>query len=112
MKNNEQEISVVLGGTGGIGSAVVRELIEKKREVRVVTRNESSARELFKGMKVEIVQADMLSLEQTRKAVEGAEAVTGREFIEMIFSQLGYKPKPKVEKGWYLHKPGQYKYRN
>ncbi len=72
MKNNEQKISVVLGGTGGIGSAVVRELIEKKRAVRVVTRNEAHAQELFKGMKVEIVQADMLSLEQTRKAVEGA----------------------------------------
>ena len=72
MENNRQELSVILGGTGGIGSAVVRKLIEKKRAVRVVSRNGTHARELFKGMKVEIMQADMLSLEQTKKALEGA----------------------------------------
>ena len=74
-KENKQKQAVVLGATGAMGSAVVRKLVEKKQPVRAVTRNAEYARKLFEGTAVEIVQADMLSLEQTRKAVAGAEHV-------------------------------------
>lgn len=74
-KENEQKKAVVLGATGAIGSAVVRKLVEKKQPVRAVARNAEYARKLFEGSEVEIVQADMQSLEQTRKAVAGAEQV-------------------------------------
>lgn len=74
-KINSDEISVVLGATGGLGSAVVIELAKKGRRVVAVTRNYQKAKKIFDGFDVEIRTADMMDKEQTLEAVKGAEVV-------------------------------------
>ncbi len=65
------ELHVVLGGTGGVGSAVVRELVARGKRVRVVTR--SPAHNLPKG--VEFMAGDVSNHESARKVSEGASVV-------------------------------------
>lgn len=45
---------LVLGGTGTVGSNVVRELLDEGADVSVLTRNEESAKKLPEGVKPEI----------------------------------------------------------
>ena len=72
MIEKTKKLSVVLGATGAIGSAVVRKLVEKNQPVRAVARNIDYAKKLFSGLQVELMQADMESLTQTQKAVKNA----------------------------------------
>ncbi len=67
--------AVVLGATGGLGSAVVFELAKRERSVIAVTRNLQKARKLFQNIDVEIRQADLMDQEQTLTAVQGADVV-------------------------------------
>lgn len=55
--NHRDELHVVLGGSGGLGSAVVRELAKKGKQVRVVNRSGSGVGDLGSGIKV--IQADI-----------------------------------------------------
>ncbi|TFF90383.1 MAG: SDR family NAD(P)-dependent oxidoreductase [Promethearchaeota archaeon] len=72
---NEEKKAVVLGATGAIGSAIVRELAKKGKKVRAITRSEKKAKEMFAGMNVEIMEADVLNPKEAEKSVEGAEIV-------------------------------------
>ena len=77
-KANQKKIegkAVVLGATGGLGSAVVLELAKRERSVIVVTRNTQKAKKLFQDINVEIRQADLMEQEETIKAVQDAEVV-------------------------------------
>lgn len=67
--------AVVLGSTGGLGSAVVFELVKRERSVIAVTRNMQKARKMFQNVDVEIRQADLMEQEQTLTAVQGADVV-------------------------------------
>ncbi|MCE7746806.1 MAG: SDR family NAD(P)-dependent oxidoreductase [Candidatus Heimdallarchaeota archaeon] len=67
--------AVVLGATGGLGSAVVFELVKRERSVIAVTRNLQKARKMFQNIDVEIRQADLMDQEQTLTAVQGADVV-------------------------------------
>jgi nucleoside-diphosphate-sugar epimerase len=71
----KQELSVVLGATGSMGTAIVRELVKEEKKVRAVVRDEKKAKELFSQMAVEIVKADALNPDQLTKATEGADIV-------------------------------------
>ncbi len=66
------EINVVLGGNGNIGSYVVRELLSKGKNVRVVSR---SGRSVFDNTSVEVVKADAFDLESLKIAFQGATAI-------------------------------------
>ncbi len=68
---NTNDLHVVLGGTGGVGSAVVRELARQGRRVRAVSRTGTGA--LPAG--VESVAADTSTTEGARTACAGAEVV-------------------------------------
>ena len=67
--------AVVLGATGGLGSAVVFELVKRERSVIAVTRNVQKARKMFQNFDVEIRQADFMDQDQTLTAVEGADVI-------------------------------------
>lgn len=68
---NTNELHVVLGGTGGVGGAVVRELVARGKRVRIVSRNQ--AQQLPIG--VEFMMGDISSQESARVVSEGASVI-------------------------------------
>lgn len=74
-EKDQQQLAVVLGATGAIGSAVVRKLIEKKQRVRAISRNVNKARKMFDSLNVECIKADLQSSEETKKAIAGGTVV-------------------------------------
>lgn len=66
------ELHVVLGGNGGIGHAVVRELVAQGKRVRAVNR---SGRISELPASVEVVAADLLDLGEARRASQGANVI-------------------------------------
>ncbi|MPZ23740.1 MAG: NAD(P)H-binding protein [Dehalococcoidia bacterium] len=68
-------MDTVVGGTGLIGSAVVRELCERGRRVRVVSRSVDRVRSRFPNLDVEPFAADIRERESALDAVRGSSAV-------------------------------------
>nr|MBA2679848.1 NAD-dependent epimerase/dehydratase family protein [Ktedonobacteraceae bacterium] len=68
---NTNDLHVVLGGTGGVGSAVVRELVARGKQVRVVTHTQ--AQNLPAG--VEFMAGDVSNSESARAVSEGASVI-------------------------------------
>jgi uncharacterized protein YbjT (DUF2867 family) len=64
---------LVLGGTGTVGSHVVRELAGRGAEVTVLTRDPAKARDLPKGTRV--AQGSLMSLATIRSVFDGMDAV-------------------------------------
>jgi uncharacterized protein YbjT (DUF2867 family) len=64
---------LVLGGTGTVGSHVVRELSGRGAEVTVLTRDPAKARDLPKGTRV--IQGSLLSIATIRSAFDGMDGV-------------------------------------
>lgn len=66
---------LVIGGTGFIGKALIRKLLECGHEVRIAARSPSSAMEQLGGGKVEFVRADMNSADDLSRVLEGIDYV-------------------------------------
>src|SRR5262245_55835051 len=64
---------LVIGGTGTVGSAVVRELVARKSEIFVLTRNADKMRSL--PTSVTPVQGDLLDPQTVRSAFNDMDAV-------------------------------------
>ena len=64
----DNKLHLVLGGTGGIGQGVIKDLISRGMNVKAVERSKDA-----KG--VETIKADLLDAEQTKQAIAGAEYV-------------------------------------
>jgi len=65
---------LVIGGTGFIGKALVRRLVEQGYGVRVLARSPSSASDLA-ALGVELFQGDFLNADSIREALRGVEQV-------------------------------------
>ena len=64
---------LVLGGTGTVGSHVVRELSGRGAEVSVLTRDPARAKDLPKGTRV--IQGNLMSPATVRSAFDGMDGV-------------------------------------
>ncbi|WP_309731242.1 SDR family oxidoreductase [Chamaesiphon sp. OTE_75_metabat_556] len=70
---NSSDLHVVLGASGGLGSAVVRELVKQEKRVRAVSR--SAIKEVNLGNQVEVVQGDITNVSQMSKICQGASVI-------------------------------------
>jgi len=64
----------VTGGTGFIGSSIVRELLKADYEVRTLVRKGADMRNLD-GLEIELVQGDITDIDSLRRAVQGCKRV-------------------------------------
>jgi nucleoside-diphosphate-sugar epimerase len=66
---------LVTGGAGFIGSNLVRALLERGEEVRVLDNFSTGSRQNLEGLDVEVVEGELRSYERVHNAVRGAEVV-------------------------------------
>ncbi len=66
---------LVTGGAGFIGSNLVRALLERGDEVRVLDNFSTGNRENIAGLDVEVVEGELRSYERVHRAVRGSEVV-------------------------------------
>ena len=69
---NTSDLHIVLGATGGIGGAVVDELLRRQRRVRAVSRHGITS---DRGGGIEVVTADVADADGALKACRGAAVV-------------------------------------
>jgi dihydroflavonol-4-reductase len=67
-------MNLVTGGTGHIGNVLVRELIKRKEEVRVLALPEEDL-SLFEGMEIEVMRGNVLNRETIEAAFKGVDYV-------------------------------------
>jgi UDP-N-acetylglucosamine/UDP-N-acetyl-alpha-D-glucosaminouronate 4-epimerase len=67
--------ALVTGGAGFIGSNLVRALLERGDEVRVLDNFSTGSRANLEGLPVEIVEGELRSYERVHNAVRGADVV-------------------------------------
>ena len=66
---------LVTGGAGFIGSNLVRDLLERGDDVRVLDNFSTGSRSNLEGLEVEIVEGELRSYERVHNAVRGVEVV-------------------------------------
>ena len=84
---------LVTGGTGFVGSAVVRELARRGKAVAVLSRDAAKVAARFPGMNVEARAANVRDQDALRDAFDGAEAVVNSV-------QFPNSPIENRRKGW------------
>jgi UDP-glucose 4-epimerase len=67
--------ALVTGGGGFIGSNVVRALLERGDDVRVLDNFSTGSRENLEGLEVEVVEGELRSYERVHAAVRGVDLV-------------------------------------
>jgi nucleoside-diphosphate-sugar epimerase len=67
--------ALVTGGSGFIGSNLVRALLERGHDVRVLDNFSTGHRSNLDGLEVEVVEGDLRSYERVATAVQGTEVV-------------------------------------
>src|SRR5215471_1453042 len=66
---------LVTGGAGFIGSNLVRGLLERGDDVRVLDNFSTGSRENLAGLDVEVVEGELRSYERVHNAIRGSDAV-------------------------------------
>ncbi|WP_310485495.1 NAD-dependent epimerase/dehydratase family protein, partial [Chamaesiphon sp. VAR_48_metabat_403] len=72
MMNNDDRLHVVLGASGGLGSAVVWQLVRQGKRIRAVSR---SAERVNLGHRIEAVRADITDPTQMRMICQDAAVI-------------------------------------
>ena len=67
--------ALVTGGAGFIGSNLVRALLERGDEVRVLDNFSTGSRANLAGLEIDIVEGELRSYERVHNAVRGTEIV-------------------------------------
>ena len=70
----ENNLILVYGGTGYLGQKVVEKLIQKRKSVKVVSRNYDKAKQLF-GEKVEIFQGDVTNRQSVIESLKNVSTI-------------------------------------
>jgi nucleoside-diphosphate-sugar epimerase len=70
---NNNQLHVVLGGSGGLGRAVVQALVRQNRRIRAVSRSVRQPRKI--GNQVEVIRGDITDPDQMAKIFEGAAVI-------------------------------------
>ena len=83
------EVILVAGGTGLVGSGIVRELSRRGQRVAVLTRNAEKARKKFAAFDLEYREGDVPEPATLAAAVEGVEAVIGAQRFEFADREPG-----------------------
>ncbi|KAJ2960211.1 hypothetical protein NQZ79_g4416 [Umbelopsis isabellina] len=89
----------VLGATGGIGTQVVKELLEQDVPTTILARDPSKASSLFgKNGKLNVVQGDYTSVEAFKSSIVGHERLfllvrdlNGMPKIKATFAKIAYE---------------------
>lgn len=68
---------LVVGGTGFVGSAIVRELASRGAKVAVLTRDPGRAKARFPGLDVDLRAGDVTDPDSLPRALAGAETIVG-----------------------------------
>ncbi len=71
----QPERTAIVGATGPTGFHLARELVERGRRVRVISRRREHLERLFADLSVEIATADALDADSLAHAVEGCDLV-------------------------------------
>jgi NADH dehydrogenase len=68
---------IVTGGSGYVGSHIVKQLVESGKSVRVMVRNREQALKetRLKGLKAEIVEGDVRDIDSLKRAFESGNAI-------------------------------------
>src|SRR4029078_1244992 len=66
---------LVTGGAGFIGSNLVRALLERGDDVRVLDKFSTGSRASLEGVEVEVIEGELRSYERVHNAVVGCEVV-------------------------------------
>lgn len=85
--------TLVTGATGFLGSALVAELTQSGQSVRILARDEKSARRYF-GESIDIIAGDILDAAQVQQAVDGATTIyhlAGRLYHPGVSAELYYQ---------------------
>ena len=66
--------TLVTGATGFLGSAIVRELLDDGRDVRILARPKADMSNV-EGLSLEIAHGDLLDMDSLRSAIKGCDTV-------------------------------------
>jgi NAD(P)-dependent dehydrogenase (short-subunit alcohol dehydrogenase family) len=84
---------VVLGASGGLGSAVVWQLVRQGKRVRAVSRSADRFELGDLGYRVEVVRGEALG---QIWHIPSAETLTTRQFLDLIFAEAQHTPKLRI----------------
>ncbi|MBN2107332.1 MAG: SDR family oxidoreductase [Deltaproteobacteria bacterium] len=65
---------LVTGATGFVGAALVRRLLRQGRDIRITVRSESNLKNI-RDLPIELVQADVRSIDDLKRAIDGCSRV-------------------------------------
>ncbi|AFY69834.1 NAD-dependent epimerase/dehydratase [Thalassoporum mexicanum PCC 7367] len=80
--------ALVAGATGGTGSRIVKELVDRNISVRALVRDEKTAKELLPP-EAELVFGDVLQPETLEKAIEGCDVLLSATGARPSFNPTG-----------------------
>lgn len=90
----ENNVTVITGGSGGIGRSVVRKFLSENDKVIVLDRNEIKDEKILSNENFEFMQVDITDFEQIQKAKEAIKEKYGH--VNNVISMAGVNMKSEI----------------